>query len=59
VNIDSTIDAKMELIEAHASQNRQDSLVKWVEKVALQLGERSGGSVRYAEGFMSARPGFL
>ncbi len=59
VNIDATIDTKMELVEAHASQNRQDSLVKWVEKIALQLGERSGGSVRYAEGFMAARPGFL
>lgn len=59
VNIDTTIDAKMELIEAHASQNRQDSLVKWVEKIALQLGEGSGGSVRYAEGFISSRPAFL
>jgi LmbE family N-acetylglucosaminyl deacetylase len=59
VNIDATIDTKMELVEAHASQNRQDSLVKWIEKIALQLGERSGGSVRYAEGFMAARPGFL
>jgi len=59
VNIDATIDTKMELVEAHASQNRGDSLVKWVEKIALHLGERSGGSIRYAEGFMSARPGFV
>jgi LmbE family N-acetylglucosaminyl deacetylase len=59
VNIDATIDTKMELVEAHASQNRGDSIVTWVEKIALQLGERSGGSVRYAEGFMSARPAFF
>ncbi|MEX2682028.1 MAG: PIG-L deacetylase family protein [Candidatus Sigynarchaeota archaeon] len=59
VNIDATIDTKMALIEAHASQNRGDSLVKWVEKIALQLGEQSGGSIRHAEGFMSARPGYV
>ena len=59
VNIDSTIDMKMELVEAHASQNRNDSLVKWVEKVAQQLGDQSGGSIRHAEGFMAARPGFI
>nr|MDO8112804.1 PIG-L family deacetylase [Candidatus Sigynarchaeota archaeon] len=59
VNIDATIDMKMELVEAHASQNRGDSLVKWVEKIAMQLGDQSGGRVRYAEGFISPRPSFL
>ena len=56
VNIDSTIDYKMEAIEAHVSQNRQDHLVKWVEKVALNLGKQSGGRFKYAEGFMPNAP---
>ena len=59
VNIDSTIDYKMDAIEAHATQNRQDHLVKWVEKIALNLGEQSGGRFKYAEGFMRMRPSFV
>ncbi|MEX2682026.1 MAG: hypothetical protein Q6373_010520 [Candidatus Sigynarchaeota archaeon] len=59
MNVDATIDTKMALVEACAFQNRGDSLVKWVEKIALPLGEQTGGSIRHAEGFMSARPGFV
>lgn len=56
VNIDSTIDTKMALIEAHASQNGGNWLVNWVERVALQLGGQSGAVMRFVEGFMTPRP---
>lgn len=59
INIDSTIDKKMELVEAHKSQNRNDSLVKWVEKDANILANLSGGRLRYVEGFISMRSAFL
>jgi LmbE family N-acetylglucosaminyl deacetylase len=56
VDINSTIDTKMELIEAHASQNSGGRLAAWVEKIALQLGGQCGEGMRYAEGFMAPRP---
>src|SRR5271157_17524 len=59
VDINSTIDTKMELVEAHASQNRGDNLVKWVEKDALDLGNQYSGPMRYVEGFISPRPSLV
>lgn len=59
INIDATIDKKMELVEAHESQNRNDNLVKWVEKDAKILANLSGGSVQFVEGFMPMRSAFL
>lgn len=56
VDITRTIDTKMELVEAHASQNRGDYLIKWVEKDALELGNQFGGPMRYVEGFIAPRP---
>ncbi len=41
------------------TQNRQDHLVKWVEKFALNLGEQSGERFKYAEGFMRMRVPFV
>lgn len=55
VNIESVIDIKMDLIEAHASQNRNDHLIHWVEKMAKQTAEPSART-QYAEGFMRLRP---
>jgi LmbE family N-acetylglucosaminyl deacetylase len=56
VCIDSTIDYKMEALEAHASQNRNDKLIQDAEKVATDLGGRVGGNCKYAEGFIRIRP---
>lgn len=55
IDIDSTIDIKMEAIEAHSSQNIHDRLVKFVEEAALELGKRTSRA-KYAEGFMRFRP---
>ena len=59
IDINSTIDTKMELVEAHVSQNRGDNLVKWVEKDATELGNQYGGPMRYVEGFIGPRPGLI
>jgi len=56
VNIDRSIDYKMEALEAHASQNRNDFLVNYAEKNAVELGIRVGGNCKYAEGFIRVRP---
>jgi LmbE family N-acetylglucosaminyl deacetylase len=58
INIDTTIDYKMEAIEAHTSQNRNDHLVKWVEKAAFELAAQSS-QAKYCEGFMTLRQNLL
>jgi LmbE family N-acetylglucosaminyl deacetylase len=58
VNIDTTIDIKMEAIEAHASQNTHDHLVKYVEDAAIGFGKQTSRA-KYAEGFMRLRPGAI
>jgi LmbE family N-acetylglucosaminyl deacetylase len=56
VGIDATIDQKMSALEAHASQNRGDKLIRWAEEVAKGLARNLGGKYQYAEGFMRIRP---
>jgi LmbE family N-acetylglucosaminyl deacetylase len=58
VNIEKVIDIKMELIEAHASQNKGDKLMHWVELMAKMTAEPSA-KTKYAEGFMRMRPPLL
>jgi LmbE family N-acetylglucosaminyl deacetylase len=59
VSIDETYQYKIEAIKAHASQNHQDHLIKWINKIATNLGEQSEGRFKYAEGFMRMRPSFV
>src|SRR5271157_61420 len=56
VGINATIDQKMSALEAHASQNRSDKLIRWAEEVAKSLARNLGGKCQYAEGFMRIRP---
>lgn len=59
VDITPYIDQKMELVEAHQSQNRNDSLVHWVESDAKHFAKLSGGRIQFAEGFMTPRPLYI